>query len=573
MLKRTLLYLLLFSSFMVAQAQTKTTNYYQKVFYNDTSIITFKSVVSNPDGSHVILGDFQNATNNGDLVLMKTDTLGNVVWSTVIGNDSTEAGQSLARTPDGGYVFSSDITDPRDFLNVKMEVGKVDSIGNLKWGSIFGGREGNQSNGISVLGNGKIIVAGKGTKDGDAFSSGYTLTLDQNGTPDNGLFYKRGNFQDFISSAQQTSDGGVALGGSTWSYLTSPSYFDPMLIKLNTKGDTVWTKRYTMPNTQFAYLMRVTRQNDFLLGGQLAVSDTYRGTFLLKANSNGQFKWCKGYTAFPNLDKYFQRIYDIAPIKDGYVAAGIIRDGTTDSIKIKSFYSGLDTIIIGARTKGFMMKTDTAGNVLWSRVYADTVSANYLGSRTTEFSSIIPTFDGGFTLVGTTFSYGAKRGGGILIHVDKDGYMGSANSCNITNPLTWSIRNFDSVDSSGTNIVESGDENALKLRKSTLPFKKNDLCNAKGTYIPTTGLKDELLPESAVKIYPNPTRDELFIELLRSNSAQTKVTIFDLTGRIIHIEKTNSEVLRIDTPQYARGIYFVRVEQEGRFLTKKIVVQ
>jgi Secretion system C-terminal sorting domain len=346
-----------------------------------------------------------------------------------------------------------------------------------------------------------------------------------------------------------------------------------MLIKLNTKGDTVWTKRYTMPNTQFAYLMRVTRQGDFLLGGQLAVSDTFRGTFLLKANSNGQFKWCKAYTAFPNAEKYFQRIYDIAPISDGYVATGIIRDGTTDSIKIKSFYSGLDTIIIGNRTKGFMMKTDTAGNVLWSRVYADTVSSNYLGSRTTEFSSITPTSDGGFTLVGTTYSYGAKRGGGILIHVDKDGYMGSANSCNITNPLTWSVRSFTSVDSSGTNIVESGDENALKLRKTTLPFKKIDLCSAKGTYTPSTSLKDELLPESAVKIYPNPTRDELFVELLTSNKAQAKVTIFDLTGRIIHVEKTNSDVLRIDTPQYARGIYFVRVEQEGRFLTKKIVVQ
>jgi Secretion system C-terminal sorting domain len=572
MLKRTLLFLLLFSSLMVVNAQTKTTNYYQKVFYNDTSIITFKSVVANPDGTHVILGDMQNKTNNGDLLLMKTDTLGNVIWSTVIGNDSTEASQSLARTPDGGYVFSSDITDPLDYNKVKMEVGKVDSLGNLKWGSIFGGKEGNQSNGISVLGNGKVIVAGKGTKDGDAFSSGYTLTLDQNGTPDDGKFYKRGNFQDFLSSAQQTADGGVALGGSSWSYISSSSFYDPMLIKLNAKGDTVWSKKFTIPNTQFAYLMRVTRTNDFLLGGQIAVSDTYRGTFLLKANSNGQFVWCKGYTAFPNEEKYFQRIYDIAPIKDGYVAVGIIRDGTTDSIKIKSFYTGLDTIIIGNRTKAFMMKTDTAGAVLWSRVYADTVIQNYLGSRTTEFSSIVPTFDGGFTIAGTTFNYGAKIGGGILIHVDKDGYMGGPNSCNITNPLTWSIRNFTSVDSTGTNITESGDENVLKLRKSNLLYKKNDLCSAKGTYIPT-GLREELLADSAVKIYPNPTRDELFVALFTDNKVQAKVTIFDLTGRIIHSEKTNSELLRIDTPQYARGIYFVRVEMNGKFLTKKIVIQ
>jgi Secretion system C-terminal sorting domain len=572
MLKRTILFLLLLSNIIVANAQTKTTNYYQKVFSNDSSIIIFKSVVSNPDGSHVILGDYQNATNNGDLLLMKTDTLGNVVWSTVIGNDSTEASQSLARTPDGGYVFAGDITDPLDYNKIKMEVGKVDSVGNIKWGSIFGGRDGNQSSGISVLGNGKIIVAGKGTKDGDAFSSGYSLTLDQNGTPDNGVFYKRGSFQDFLSSAQQTSDGGVALGGSSWSSFSSPSFYDPILLKLNSKGDTVWSRKYTIPNTQFAYLMRVTPAGDFLLGGQVAVSDSYRGTFLMKANSKGDFKWFKGYTAFPNEEKYFQRIYDIAPTKDGYVAVGIIKDGTLDSIKIKSFYTGLDTIIIGARTKGFMMKTDTAGNVLWSRVYADTVIQNYLGSRTTEFSSVIPTFDGGYTIVGSTFNYGAKRGGGILIHVDKDGYMGSPNSCNITNPLTWTIRNFVSVDSAGTTVVESGDENVLKLRKSALPYKKSDLCSAKGTYIPTS-LRDELLPESAVKIYPNPTRDELFVELLTGNKAQAKVTIFDLTGRIIHTEKTNSDVLRIDTPQYARGIYFVRVEIEGKFLTKKIVIQ
>jgi Secretion system C-terminal sorting domain len=573
MLKRTLFSFLLFSSLMVANAQTKTTNYYQKVFFNDSIPMSFRAVVANNDGTHVILGDYQNSTNRGDMVLMKTDTLGNILWSSVIGNDSTEEAQALARTPDGGYVFAGDITDPRDFNKVKMEVGKVDANGNLLWSSIFGGKDGNQANGISVLGNGKIIVSGKGIREGDAFDSGYTLTLDQNGTPDDGKFYKKGSFNAFLSSAQQTTDGGVALGGSNWTSFASPTFYDPMLIKVNSKGDTIWSKVYNIPNTQFAYLMRVTPSSDFIMGGQVAVSDSYRGTFLMKADKDGNFKWLKGYNAFPNEDKYFQRIYDIAPIRDGYVATGIVRDGTTDSIKVKSFYSGLDTIIIGNREKGFLMKTDTAGNVLWSRVYADTVIPSYLSSRSTQLFNVVPTFDGGFTIVGSTINYGAKLGGGILIHVDKDGYMtGGQNSCNVTNPLTWSVRNFTGVDSTGMNITESGDESPLKVRKVAGIFKKADICIAKGTYIPTS-LRDELLPESAVKIYPNPTRDELFIELLTGNKAQSKVTIFDLTGRIIHTEKTNFDILRIDTPQYSRGIYFVRVEQEGRFLTKKIIVQ
>jgi Secretion system C-terminal sorting domain len=572
MMKRNLLFLLLLLNIVVANAQTKTTNYYQKVFYNDSSIITFKSVVANPDGTHVILGDHQNNTNNGDLLLMKTDTLGNVIWTSVIGNDSIEGGQSLARTLDSGYVAVGDIIDPKSFTGAKMEVAKVDANGELKWSAIFGGKEGNQTDGVSVLGNGKILVAGRGIKDGEGFNSGYTLTLDPNGTPDDGRYYKKGSFNTFLSSARQTPDGGIVLSGSNWAALNSTTVFDPWLVKLDSKGDTVWAKTYAMPNTQISYLMRVTSTGDFIMSGQFAVGDT-AGTFILKTNSKGDFKWCKGFRAFTAIDpKFFQRVYDIAPVKDGYVAAGSIKDGTMDSIQIKSVYSGKDTIIIAARFKPFLLKTDTAGNVLWSRVYADSSAFNYLGSKNSEIFGIVPTFDGGFTLVGTTFNYGAKRGGGLLIHVDKDGYIGNQNSCNITNPITWNVRNFNATESTGATITESGDENVLKLRKIALPYKKNDLCSAKGTYIPT-GIRDELLPDNAVKIYPNPTRDELFIELLTDNKAQAKVTIFDLTGRIIHTEKTNSDVLRIDTPQYARGIYFVRVEQEGRFLTKKIVVQ
>jgi hypothetical protein len=572
MLKETLLSLLLFSSLTVVNAQTKTTNYYQKVFYNDSSIITFKSVVANPDGTHVILGDHQNKTNNGDLLLMKTDTLGNVLWTSVVGNDSIEAGQSLAKTLDGGYVVAGDIIDPKTFAGAKMEVVKVDANGELKWSAIFGGKDGNQTDGISVLGNGKILVAGRGIKEGEGFNSGYTLALDANGTPDDGRFYKKGTFNTFLSSAQQTADGGIGLSGSNWEAITSPTFFDPWLVKLNSKGDTSWAKTYVMPNTQISYLMRVTPSGDFIMSGQFAVGDT-AGTFILKANANGDFKWCKGFRAFTAIDeKFFQRVYDIAPVKDGYVAAGSIKDGTTDSVQVKSVFSGKDTILITARFKPFLFKTDTAGNILWSRVYADSSAFNYLGSKNSEIFGIVPTFDGGFTLVGTTFNYGAKRGGGLLIHVDKDGYIGGQNKCNVTNPITWNVRSFKAVESTGATITESGDENALKLRKTTLPFTKNDLCSAKGTYIPT-GLRDELLPESAVKIYPNPTRDELFVELLTSKNAEAKVTIFDLTGRIIRIEKTNAQVIRIYTPQYARGIYFVRVEQEGRFLTKKIVIQ
>ena len=576
MLKKNLLFLLMVIGISAASAQQKSTLLYQTVFKKDSVIISFRAVVPLSDGGSVVLGDFETRTNNGDYFLMRMDSVGKVLWSNAYGNDSLQSAVALSRTPDGGFVFVGNVSPPNDFSSSaqQMEVVKIDGNGNLVWSQNFGGLQSNQVYGVSVLGNGKIIVNGASAPPDAAFGRGYSLTLSANGLADNGKFYSRGTFVHFLSSAQQTTDGGVMMAGSVWGTTNSPSVYDPWLIKLNRQGDTVWTKKYVIPNTQFCYLMKVLPDGGALLGGQVQVGDTYGGTFMMKTDSLGRFKWFKGYSAFPNLvDVNFQRIYDIAVTNDGYVATGIYRNGAVDTIKVKSNFSGLDTLIVQSRTQSFIFKTDTSGAVLWSRILADTVAKKGVyGSSTSRLYGISTARDGGFNLVGETFAYGASAGGGLFIHVNKDGFVSKDSVCNIKAALNWSIRNFTAVDSSGLVILEGGDDNGGRTSKRASPiFTVQSICSAAGTYIPTSG-NDIRLPDNAVKMYPNPAHDILFVEIPDFTEGVASAQIFDVTGRLIHSERTNFDLFRLNTSRYAKGIYFLKVEIGGKFLTKKFVV-
>ena len=88
----------------------------------------------------------------------------------------------------------------------------------------------------------------------------------------------------------------------------------------------------------------------------------------------------------------------------------------------------------------------------------------------------------------------------------------------------------------------------------------------------TISINDLRLPDDAVKMYPNPAHDILFVEIPDFTEGVASAQIFDVTGRIIHSERTNFDLFRINTSRYAKGIYFLKVEIGGKFLTKKFVV-
>lgn len=70
---------------------------------------------------------------------------------------------------------------------------------------------------------------------------------------------------------------------------------------------------------------------------------------------------------------------------------------------------------------------------------------------------------------------------------------------------------------------------------------------------------------SRYAIYPNPTDEELLVELDQNGLWSNKtIVIFDITGQIMYQQKAEGFITKINVGSYRSGVYFVRILSEGR---------
>ncbi|WP_289046395.1 fibronectin type III domain-containing protein [uncultured Olleya sp.] len=78
--------------------------------------------------------------------------------------------------------------------------------------------------------------------------------------------------------------------------------------------------------------------------------------------------------------------------------------------------------------------------------------------------------------------------------------------------------------------------------------------------------------EDTIVLYPTPLKEGV-LTIYLGHSKTSKVSIIDLQGNTVYQTETNEQYLKIDRTLFGHsGFYFVRVEQQGVFTTKKILV-
>ena len=114
---------------------------------------------------------------------------------------------------------------------------KLDSNGNTNWTKTFGGTSSDQANSIQQTSDGGYIVAGTTQSLGAGSSDFWILKLDTNGDT-NWTKTFGGSDWDTANSVQQTSDGGYIVAGTTRSF--GAGDYDFWILKLDTNGNMVW---------------------------------------------------------------------------------------------------------------------------------------------------------------------------------------------------------------------------------------------------------------------------------------------------------------------------------------------
>jgi hypothetical protein len=132
------------------------------------------SVEQTREGGYIITGLTESyGAGNGDVWLIKTDSVGSEEWNITFGGPNFDEGSSVQQTTDGGYVVTGFNTTPKPLTTStswffqpanlsRVWLIKTDSQGRKEWDITFGGRGNDWGN------------SGQETKEGDYILTGVT---------------------------------------------------------------------------------------------------------------------------------------------------------------------------------------------------------------------------------------------------------------------------------------------------------------------------------------------------------------------------------------------------------------
>ena len=92
------------------------------------------------------------------------------------------------------------------------------------------------------------------------------------------------------------------------------------------------------------------------------------------------------------------------------------------------------------------------------------------------------------------------------------------------------------------------------------------------------GLTDNVAAESSFNIYPNPTNGGFYLEIDEvKNTAQASIFISNILGEKVKLISSknisnNNNRIYVETSTLSSGIYFVSYQNEGRRITKKLII-
>lgn len=232
------------------------------------------------DEGFIVVGRTNSVGTGYDVFLIKTNSNGDTLWTKTYGGDTNDNGRDVQQTSDGGYIIVGYTQTVNMFSDIYVI--KTDSIGDTLWTKTY--RENNYNIGNSILqttDNGYIIAGSVGS--GEYETDVYLIKLDNLGDTLWTRKYDR-SISDYGYSVQQTVDHGYIIVGDTRS--TSSGKSDIYLIKTDNIGDTVWTRTFGGDYMDYGFSVQQTTDGGYIITGT-SEDAAYTYVYLIKTDDNG----------------------------------------------------------------------------------------------------------------------------------------------------------------------------------------------------------------------------------------------------------------------------------------------
>ena len=308
-------------------------------------------------------------------------------WARVYGGTAHEYGTHFCQTSDGGYILAGSHS-PQLPGNYDCWIVKASSSGRIEWQRAYGGVDSDSANSVYQTSDGGYIIGGSTSSLGAGERDFLLLKLSSNGDIEWQRIYG-GSSDELLYDFQLTGDGGyIATGRSAAS-----GSEDIWIMKLTAGGDITWQRSYGGIYDDSAHSIQQTSDGGYVVHGYTGSLDSiYRADiWTLKLSSAGDIEWQWAYGD-----------------DQGYWGSSIQQ--TSDGGYILACSTG-PAIIGGA--DGLVIKLSSGGDIEWQRVYS--------GRYDDFIDAVQQTMDGGFVVLGTTYSFGAGSGDFLLFKLSSTG--------------------------------------------------------------------------------------------------------------------------------------------------------
>ncbi len=454
------------------------------------------------------------------------------------------------------------------------------------------------------------------------------IRTDSNG---NTLWTKTfGESEDVIAiSMDITSDNGYIISGST--YINPPDSAKIYVIRTNSNGDTLWTKKYGGIGNQDSRCVLETLDGGFIISGETSSYGAGSADmYIIKTDSVGNVEWSRTFGT-PNNDY----CYSILQTADsGYVALGTLKALTINSdivlVRLNSQGDSLWTrcygdlggtgirqeigfkiiqnldrgFAIGGYTNTFgsgsgevyCIVTDSLGNLLWSKTY---------GSYDTDWGySILQKADSNYVLCGNTSGFGISTTASYIIETDVNGNV----IWSRTYEDTYGSVPFSIYQTYDGGYITAGEENelmklnaegssgCLEQQVATLttnpptsllnipifesqpatPMYATQTIIGSGINIinvcTSVNIEESSPGNNLIQLFQNPAHDYFTIQL-NDPVDKVQLIIYNFIGELIYRSELNDNSNRINCSQFGAGIYLVKMLDDEKSYTRKLIIE
>ncbi|MBK7854216.1 MAG: T9SS type A sorting domain-containing protein [Bacteroidetes bacterium] len=517
--RKIFLIIIFLFSFRILNAQT----FVKSVGTTTDDLVS--SILQTNDNSYLLTGATKNVVAGFiDAVVMKMDSAGNILWTKAYGRGDFDQLTSAVQTYDGNFVCAGSVTDSsvygRDVL-----VMKIDNAGNILWSKRYGTTGTDLASTldglIQTIDSGFVVVGITNNLTGTFNNDPFIMKLNSNGD----TLWTKGfsNINnELFSSVRQTPDGGFIVTGRSNSF--GNLVMDALLVKFDANGNIEWQKRYGGNAWEEAQAVSITNDGYVVAGSTTTFGAGGYDAMVFKTDTSGNIIWS---TAIGGTNP--DAMYAMVQTTD----SGFVITGQTESYNAHRLNSSSSTFATDS-AEVFTFKLNSVGDTVWCYGYG--------GYLLEESYGIGKTNDGRIMIAAQSYSFGDSLQGLVII-TDENGIAG----CN-SKPIVPTVSTCPLfVDTTQFTEYSLAYTDNISLISGSISFADSTSC-----YL-FTSIQNFENQKFSYSLQPNPSNN--YVTVSGSFSSQADVKVYDLFGNNISYLKGVSATTKIDVKEWAAGIY------------------